>query len=384
MHFPHLSSDASRDFSSGSSLFLAVLRSPALAPSLPPSFLPSAPVVCSAFSSVAPAAPFPPLHPPVCFPSPSPSHLASSAFPPASVGAPPSSAAPSAVFPPVSVAFPLPLDLSSSSAAVLVSFGSLVVGLAPGGSAANAVPGSSAFPATSAVPFLRPLFCSFDSPAPVPPGAPGLSSAPSVGAAHFRVPSTAPPGSLPPPHCAFGVALDDLPEDDCPDAVPRDLDPAFSAGVSESFRSEFRRMLFFIVDLFPQAAGFPSVAPPPRALFEDFFTPLALPQQPIFLNRFERVRAVLADADSRMAASLVAGRSDYSFIPSRSPTYEVYGDFAQGRVVPLNPSLLSLFERSLEPSLLLGLWIREDAALEASVRGVVPFHVDSLRSSRLC
>ena len=29
-------------------------------------------------------------------------------------------------------------------------------------------------------------------------------------------------------------------------------------------------MLLLIVDLFPQAAGSPSVAPPPRALFEDF------------------------------------------------------------------------------------------------------------------
>ena len=111
---------------------------------------------------------------------------------------------------------------------------------------------------------------------------------------------------------AFGVAPDAMPEDESPDAVPRDPDPAFSAGVSESFRFEFSRMLSFIVDLFPQAVGSPSVAPPPRALFEDFFAPLVLPQQPIFLNWFERVHAAMADTDSRMAASIVAGRSDFS------------------------------------------------------------------------
>ena len=110
------------------------------------------------------------------------------------------------------------------------------------------------------------------------------------------------------------------------------------------------------------------MAPPPRALFEDFFTPSALPQQPIFLNWFEWAHATLADADSRMVASIAAGCSDFSFIPSRSPTYAVHGDFAHGRAVPLNPSLLSLFKRQLKPSLLLGLSICEAAAFQASFR----------------
>ena len=103
-HIPHLSSDASRDFAPGSSLFLVALRSPALAPapsvtlSLRHSFVPPAPVVSLAFPSLrfptgAPAAPFPPLHPTVRFSSPS-SLFASSAFPPASVAFPSSFAAP--------------------------------------------------------------------------------------------------------------------------------------------------------------------------------------------------------------------------------------------------------------------------------------------------
>ena len=148
--------------------------------------------------------------------------------------------------------------------------------------------------------------------------------------------------------------------------VPRDPGPSLPQVVPEAFRLEFRRMLSCIVDLFPQAAGSPSVSPPPRALFEDFFAPDSMPPQPIFLNWFERVRAALADADARMAASLAVGCSDFSFLPSHSPSYAVHGDFAQGWEVPVNPSLLSLFERNLKPSLMLGLSIHEAVALEAS------------------
>ena len=64
-------------------------------------------------------------------------------------------------------------------------------------------------------------------------------------------------------------------EDSPPGAVPSVLDPGVAA-VTESVHSEFCRMMSFIVDLFPQAAGSPSVSPPPRALFEDFFPLLLL------------------------------------------------------------------------------------------------------------
>ena len=53
-----------------------------------------------------------------------------------------------------------------------------------------------------------------------------------------------------------------------------------------------------LVDLFPQAAGSPSIDPPPCALFEDFFTPASTLQQPIYLNWFVHVQAALADVDS--------------------------------------------------------------------------------------
>ena len=69
-----------------------------------------------------------------------------------------------------------------------------------------------------------------------------------------------------------------------PDAPPRDPDPTVPNAVPDQFCSEFRSMLAFIVDLFPQAAGSLAVPPPPQALFEDFFGSSSLPSSPIFLN----------------------------------------------------------------------------------------------------
>ena len=203
------------------------------------------------------------------------------------------------------------------------------------------------------------LFCPFvaDSSGPV-------SSAPFPSAFSSPIaypgPSSASAPFAPPPSFA---PLDDLPGDVAPDALPRAVDP--SAAVLDSARSEFRRMLSFIVDLFPQAAGSPSAPPPPRDLFEDFF---GSPSSPVFLNWLERVRTALADADSRIASFLATGYGDFSFLPPRYSLYAVRGEFAAGQAAPVNPSLLSLFERQLKPSHLVGLSIREAAALEASMR----------------
>ena len=98
----------------------------------------------------------------------------------------------------------------------------------------------------------------------------GSSGLPSSSSSSFAFASTPAP---PDPSTSFSFGLqDDLPGDAPPDALPRDLDPVALSALPESARSEFRRMMAFIVDLFPQAAGSPSVPPPPRALFEDFFS----------------------------------------------------------------------------------------------------------------
>ena len=67
---------------------------------------------------------------------------------------------------------------------------------------------------------------------------------------------------------------------------------------------------------------------------------------------------------------LASGRSESCLLPPHSVQYVVRGDFTLGSAVPGNPSLLSLFERPLRPSLQLGLTVREAATLKASSRSL--------------
>ena len=216
------------------------------------------------------------------------------------------------------------------------------------------------------------------SSAPPPPGFSGPP--PGFSSSSFSFPDSSVPPPDPSASFAFGPS-EDLPEDSPPDAVHRVLNPGASVAFPDSVRSEFRKMMSFIMDLFQQVAGSPSVLPPPRALFEDFFSsptpppppPPPPPSPPIFLNWFGRVRSALEEADSHLASFIASGRVDFLFLSLRSSTYAVHGDFALGGgggggAAPVNPSLLSLFERRLKPSNHVGMSIREAAALEASLR----------------
>ena len=134
-------------------------------------------------------------------------------------------------------------------------------------------------------------------------------------------------------------------------------------------------MYAYVVDLFPQAAGSPA-APPPRALFEDFF--VASPTHlPVFLDWFARVHTSLSEADARLASLLASGRPDSSLLPQRMSQSAVHGDFASSAAVPVNPSLLSMFERSLCPHLQLGISLRKAVLMESSSR----FHSEALSHS---
>ena len=86
------------------------------------------------------------------------------------------------------------------------------------------------------------------------------------------------------------------------------------------------------------------------------------------------MRTALAEADSRLVSVLAAGCADSSILPQRVTQYEVHGEFVVGAAVPVDPSLLSMFECSLRPSLQLAISLREAALLESSSR----FHSKAL------
>ena len=173
-HFPHLSADTSRNFSSGSSLFLAALRSPASTPALsfPPPVPHGFPSSSASISSSLPHFGLPSDAPASSFPPPAsssvpfhphfPSHasLSSFGFPPAPVGPSPrlpplSTPLVPPGFPQISAALP-PLSMFPSTSASFPSAHSVAPGL-------GLVPGAAAAPA---VPAPRPLFRPFASSSP--------------------------------------------------------------------------------------------------------------------------------------------------------------------------------------------------------------------------
>ena len=72
------------------------------------------------------------------------------------------------------------------------------------------------------------------------------------------------------------------------------------------------------------------------------------------------------DVDSRMAAFLASGRSDWTFLLPWHTTYVVWGEHASSKAVPVNESLLAHFERQLRPNLLVGLSVKDAMSFEAS------------------
>ena len=227
-HCPHLYFDFCIDFSSGSSRFLAALASSA---SLPPP------------SSAAPL--------------PSSSHSPFPSAAPAFSSARPS---PSAAFDFVFVSAFCPF-----SSCVFLCFSAFsCLGAVPGGSGVASVAGSVAAPfpvppPVSAPSLFRPFAADYSSSVTVPsaPLPSALSSTPAFSSSTvvYPGPSSAPAPFVPNP--SF-IPPDELPDDVASDAVPHDVDSAVPAAVPESARSEFHRMLSFIVDLFLQAAGSPS------------------------------------------------------------------------------------------------------------------------------
>ena len=234
--------------------------------------------------------------------------------------------------------------------------------------------------------------------------APLLSASAPLGSASIPVappPSEAPRGApfrqfMPgpssynaPPHSSFAF-LDDVGFDpDLGDPSAPEPEAPLPSSVPDSVREEIRRIYAYVVSLFPQAADAPSAPPPPHALFEEFFAASPSPHRPVFLTWLERVRTALAEADSRLASLLAASRADPSILPQRMTQYAVHGEFAAGAAVPVNPSLLSMFERSLRPSLQLGISLREAALLESSsrfhsFRSPFPFHVASFGFIDFC
>ena len=391
--YPHLSSDASRDFSSGSSVFFSALRAVASSVPLPTvsSAAPPLPTVASASSTRTPA------------PLPLPAPVSA----PYGVTVPPLSLSPVSqlggglyALGSAQVLPQAPPGVSSLSAAsTLLSVPPPAVPSAslhasrPPGVSRLYPPASSLLPSTSlawpvsSVPGLgSPLLVSVapSLPAVPPPGAPVFTAASALppfcsaplgsaagpsgftsasGGSTFGFVGSAPqPGPAPaypplsgasappsaPPLSDFDYGNDDafapgFGDPDSSGAVAPDPEAPVPPPLSDSARAEVRRMYQYLVDLFPQSAGSSPAPLPPRALFEEFFAAPSSPHQPVFLSWFERVRSALSDADAQILSLLASGRPESALLPPRQSQYSVGSGSSLRSAAPVNPSLLAMF-----------------------------------------
>ena len=371
-HCPHLSADVAKDFSSGSSVLLSTLRSSASLPSDRPASSLASLSSSSLSSSAAPAL--------------LPSSLLPKGFA-AALDAPVSSSPPLSSLPSgsASLVAPPPLLAQSLSSSSLLPPSLSGAGI-PVGFGTVAVPGPSALPQFAPPVSSSSLFCPFDASAG--PSSVFSSSPTSAPPSGVLQPPVAPLGSsfsssAPGPSFAPPQPGPEVPEDASFDPVFADpsalgLEPPLAPFVLDSVRVEVRHMYAYIVDLFPHPAGSPAAPPPPRALFEDFFvaSPASTPL-PVFLDWFARVRTSLSEVDARLASLLASGRPDSSLLLQCLSHYVVHWDLSFAAAVPVNPSLLSMFECTLRPSLQLGISLREACLMESSSC----FHSEALSHS---
>ena len=353
--YSHLSSDASRDFTSGSSVFFSALRSVASSVPLPsvssvlcppsssaalPLSQPLAPLFSAPSSvslpslgslsapqgwgvsalgsaSVVSSAPpgFPPLSAPSSLfsgPPPAVSSSTSSMPPAAPVLAPPSSSFFSSA-PPVLSGFVAPGWGSSPAVSV-------VPPLAPGPQPSLFRPFTvSDPPLISAASASAPLSSTLISSAAGPSGFASAASGSASGHAGFP-PQHGPSSYIPlqsdssaapsaPPLSPFAYPPDNP-------FAPGFADPEASSSaapvpppLSDSIRAEVRHMYQYLVDLFPQAAGSSQAPPPLRALFEEFSLRHLLISQCILCGSRESALLSLRLTPTWCPCSLVAVRS---------------------------------------------------------------------------
>ena len=174
----------------------------------------------------------------------------------------------------------------------------------------------------------------------------------------FRSAAPAPPDAL------------EFPFDDDPNNRSLDSDAACPPS---SHSSDYRRMLDFILALFPQAEGVDLSSKLSRSLFESILPGVLAPVPPLpRFTVFERVSAALAEADGRLKRVVHSKKSDVSLLPRHRSLYSTTGLPVEGKALPLNPSLEALLPKPLPSSRDVSIEsLSECSSLEASFWGQV-------------
>ena len=148
----------------------------------------------------------------------------------------------------------------------------------------------------------------------------------------------------------------------------RDIDHELHRDKDKFSVKDYRRMMNFIVALFPQARGLDLGRKDYRSLFEDFFkSDDRLPPIPS-LKWFARVQTAFEDADSRLDLLFETRRSDTSLLVPRKKLYSVAENPSRGKALPVNPSFEALLNRPVNSSRFMNFCLKDGQHLESALR----------------
>ena len=221
------------------------------------------------------------------------------------------------------------------------------------------------YPIIPPKPDPSPFFPSYPDITPATPQNPDYTPNPSRPDSDYR--------SLPQDPPLFRPFSDPDPDD--PD--PPDVDPDFSEqpfpsqpnpDPDQMSQKDYRKMLNYIVGIYPQAKGLPPSPRRSKALFEDIFSSVVEPEPLPSLRWFERVVTALQDADRRLHLCVETKRLDSCLLPVRKGIYSVYNNPSCGKFVPINDEFEALLDKPISNSRLVSISLKECSMLETSAR----------------
>ena len=151
------------------------------------------------------------------------------------------------------------------------------------------------------------------------------------------------------------------------DLQNRSFESDVNPPLSPSCSSDYRRILNFIIAMFPEAQGEEIPARLSRSVFESIFPNNSDPVPPLpKLRLFKRVGTELSDADERLAKFVSTKKPDRMLLPRCKPLYGVTGLPSEGKAVPLNNSIDSQLSKSVPSYRDISLSLVECSTLEST------------------
>ena len=133
---------------------------------------------------------------------------------------------------------------------------------------------------------------------------------------------------------------------------------------------EFKRMLEYILAMFPQSRGEEHHIRLPRSLFEGLFASDPSPSDqmiPPFVW-FDRVKLALEETDIKVSRIPESRKGISGILSGRKPLYRVSGNPSGARAAALNEELEAHLDRKIPSHRLVGVTIADICALESSFR----------------